>query len=74
MPQLEAANCGIPVVSVRYSAMESIIDNIGAWGIDPLTLSVECETGCNRAIPDNEALVNILCYITNKNKTRSFIR
>jgi len=66
MPQLEAANCGIPVVSVRYSAMESIIDSIGAWGIDPLTLSIECETGCNRAIPDNEALVNLLCYITNK--------
>jgi glycosyltransferase involved in cell wall biosynthesis len=46
MPQLEAAYAGVPVISTNYSAMESVIKNIGAVGIDPLTLSMECETGC----------------------------
>lgn len=53
MPQLEAAHCGLPVISTYYSAMESVIDNIGGFGIYPKAFYVECETGCKRAIPDN---------------------
>lgn len=55
MPQLEAAHCGLPVISTYYSAMQSVIDNIGGFGIYPKAYYVECETGCKRAIPDNMA-------------------
>jgi len=58
MPQLEAAFCGVPVASVNYSAMESVIKNIGGIAMEPLSLSMECETGCYRAIPDNKELVS----------------
>jgi hypothetical protein len=60
MPQLEAAFCGLPVISIYYSAMKSVIDNIGGFGIEPLGFSKECETGCNRAIPDNKKFVELL--------------
>ena len=60
MPQLEAAFCGLPVISIYYSAMKSVIDNIGGFGIEPLEFSKECETGCNRAIPDNKKFVQLL--------------
>ena len=60
MPQLEAANCAIPVISTYYSAMQSVVDNIGAIGIPPLSFYTECETGCNRAVPNNELFINTL--------------
>lgn len=60
MPQLEAAFCGLPIISIYYSAMKSIIDNIGGFGINPIAFSRECETGCDRAIPNNDAFVRTL--------------
>jgi len=69
MPQLEAAHCGIPVISTYYSAMKSIVDNIGAIGIEPLSSYVECETGCNRAIPDNEKFVSELLRLHDQRNT-----
>lgn len=60
MPQLEAAYAGIPLIATNYSAMESVIKNIGAVGIEPLALSMECETGCYRAVPDNQTFAEIL--------------
>lgn len=56
MPQLEAAYAGLPVISVNYSAMESLIANIDGIGIDPIGFYKELETGCKRAVPDNEEL------------------
>lgn len=56
MPQLEAAYAGLPVISVNYSAMESLIANIEGIGIDPIGFYKELETGCKRAIPDNNEL------------------
>ncbi len=60
MPQLEAAFCGVPVASINYSAMESVISNIGGIAMEPLSLSMECETGCYRAIPDNNRLEEVM--------------
>ena len=60
MPQLEAAHCGVPVMSTYYSAMESVIDNIGGVALEPLSYYLECETGCKRAVPDNENFVSKL--------------
>ena len=68
MPQLEAAYCGLPIISTYYSAMQSVVDNIGAIGIEPISYYLECETGCNRAIPDNEKFVEELVRLY-KNKS-----
>jgi glycosyltransferase involved in cell wall biosynthesis len=68
MPQLEAAYCGLPVVSIYYSAMKSVIDNIGGIGVNPIAFSKECETGCNRAIPNNQEFIDILLRLSEKTK------
>ena len=71
MPQLEAACAGLPVISVHYSAMGSVVDNIGGTGIKPLGYSMECETGCYRAIPDNDKFVDILkAHVSNSKGLR----
>lgn len=54
LPQVEAAACGIPVMSVDYSAMESVVRNLGGIPLKPKALYRELETGCLRAVPDNE--------------------
>ena len=69
MPQLEAAQCELPVISTYYSAMQSVVDNIGAIGIEPLSYSLECKTGCKRAIPDNEKFLQILLDITSSKES-----
>jgi glycosyltransferase involved in cell wall biosynthesis len=60
MPQLEAACCGVPIATVNYSAMASVNKNIDAITLDPLALTMECETGCYRAVPNNSQLSEIL--------------
>lgn len=60
VPQTEAAKCGLPVVSVNYSAMASFVKNVEGVGIDPLGYYKELETGCKRAIPDDEALAHVM--------------
>lgn len=54
LPQVEAAACGIPIMSTDYSAMESVIKNLNGIPIKPKALYKELETGCFRAVPDNE--------------------
>jgi glycosyltransferase involved in cell wall biosynthesis len=54
LPQVEAAACGIPVMATDYSAMESVIRNLGGTPLTPKALYKELETGCFRAVPDNE--------------------
>lgn len=66
MPQLEAAYCGLPIISTYYSAMQSVVDNIGAIGIKPLSYYLECETGCKRAVPNNDVFVEELIKLHNK--------
>lgn len=54
LPQVEAAACGVPVMSTNYSAMESVIKNLNGIPVKPKALYKELETGCFRAVPDNE--------------------
>ena len=54
LPQVEAAACGVPVMSVDYSAMSSVIRKLGGTPLKLKTLYKELETGCMRAVPDNE--------------------
>lgn len=53
LPQVEAAACGIPVMATDYSAMESVVRNLGGVPLTPKALYKELETGCFRAVPDN---------------------
>lgn len=54
LPQVEAAACGVPVMGTDYSAMESVLRKLGGIPIKPSALYKELETGCFRAVPDNE--------------------
>ena len=67
MPQLEAAYAGLPVISVDYSAMSSLVHNINGIPIKPIGFYKELETGCLRAVPDNENLVTQMECMLNKN-------
>jgi glycosyltransferase involved in cell wall biosynthesis len=73
MPQLEAAYAGLPVISVGYSAMESLVNNIKGVNIKPLALYKELETGCNRAIPDNKALAETIQTLAVDKTKREYI-
>jgi glycosyltransferase involved in cell wall biosynthesis len=56
IPQLEAASCGVPIFSTNYSGMEEIISKLDGQPIS-CYLTKELETGSDRAIPNNEDLV-----------------
>ena len=60
IPQLEAAACGVPVMSVDYSAMSDVVRKVNGYPIKVKSLYKELETGCNRAVPDNDYLVDKL--------------
>lgn len=59
MPQVEAAFCGIPVLSVDYSAMSSVVRNIKGTPIK-CSLFREYETHTYRAYPDEEDFISLL--------------
>lgn len=54
LPQVEAAACGIPIMATDYSAMESVVRNLRGTPLTPKALYKELETGCFRAVPDNQ--------------------
>ena len=58
--QLEAAACGLKIITVNYSAPEDVADKTLSFAIDPISLQREMGTLCNRAIPDNNKLVELL--------------
>lgn len=52
MPQVEAAGCGVPVVTINYSAMEDIINKLNAIQINVGAFFKELETTAIRTYPD----------------------
>lgn len=60
LPQVEAAACGVPVMSVDYSAMSDVVRKLKGTPLTPKALDIELESGCNRAIPDNDLTANEL--------------
>jgi glycosyltransferase involved in cell wall biosynthesis len=73
MPQLEAAYAGLPVITINYSAMESLAKNIYGIAINPKGFYKELETGCYRAIPDNDTLAKIIRELVTDPSKRSYI-
>lgn len=63
MPQVEAAACGIPIITINYSAMVDIINKLGAISIEPKTKFKELETKAIRVYPDNDQLCNEIIKI-----------
>tara|TARA_R100000315_G_C5231704_1_gene142760 strand:+ start:545 stop:2236 length:1692 start_codon:yes stop_codon:yes gene_type:complete len=57
MPQVEAAACGVPVISVDYSAMESVGKNIKADMVKNKDFFWDLNTHSQRSIPDDEDLL-----------------
>jgi hypothetical protein len=60
MPTCEAAACGVPVCVTNYSAMTDFVDTINAFPITVDKLNLEIETGCYRAIPNIDSVVENL--------------
>lgn len=58
LPQVEAAACGVPIACTNYSAMEDVVQKLGAYPID-FELYKELETGCDRAVPKIDSVVNV---------------
>ena len=66
LPQVEAAACGIPVMGTDYSAMESVLRKLGGIPIKPAALYKELETGCLRAVPDNDLAAELMLEFFSK--------
>lgn len=60
IPPLEAASCGIPVITIDNEVMAEIGKNIGAELIGIKREFREQETNAIRSYPDNDQLLNIL--------------
>lgn len=60
MPQVEAAFCNVPIMSVDYSAMSDVVKKVNGYPIAVKRMFREAETNAYRAYPDNEDLVNKL--------------
>jgi glycosyltransferase involved in cell wall biosynthesis len=58
MPQVEAGACGIPLLTVDYSAMQSVGKNLKASLIDVPQFMWDAPTHSRRAVPDDNDLIN----------------
>ena len=66
IPILEASACGTPCIGVDYSAMSDTLRKLGGIPIQPLALTMELETGCFRAVPNNDILIDKFDLFFNK--------
>jgi glycosyltransferase involved in cell wall biosynthesis len=66
MPQVEAASCGVPVMSVDYSAMSDVVRKLKGYPIKVKKLFREMETDAYRANPDNDDLCEKLVSFFSK--------
>ena len=57
MPQVEAAACAVPVLTVDYSAMSSVAKKLKAETVKPKAFFWDSPTHSERAIPDDEELI-----------------
>jgi glycosyltransferase involved in cell wall biosynthesis len=71
--QMEAAKIGIPIISVKYSGMDSIVSNLQGVGIKPIGFYKELETGCNRAVPNNIELAEWISKLSRDKALREEI-
>lgn len=65
MPQVEAAACGIPIITIDYSAMCDIIKKLDAYKVNIQTKFKELETKALRVYPNNQDLIKNILEIVN---------
>jgi glycosyltransferase involved in cell wall biosynthesis len=68
IPQMEAAACGVPLLSVNYSGMEDVVTHLNATPLEVQSYFTEVETGCRRAIPDGWSLLHGLEDLLSKSR------
>ncbi len=70
--QIEAASCGVPVMSTNYSSMEDIIQKINGTKIKVQRMFRDIGTGALRALPDNsDTAQQIYRYFSSAQKTKN---
>jgi|14BtaG_2_1085337.scaffolds.fasta_scaffold00392_22 glycosyltransferase involved in cell wall biosynthesis len=69
MPQVEAASCGVPVMAVDYSAMQSVVKDLKGTPIDVQRMFRDANTQQWRALPDNDDFVEKLAKFLSKPTT-----
>ena len=57
MPQVEAGACGVPAITVDYSAMSSVGRKLKSDFVKPAAFFWDSPTHSERAIPDDEELI-----------------
>lgn len=65
IPSLEAAYCGVPIMSVDYSAMSDVVRKLKGIPINVQRLFRDAETNSYRALPDNKHLSEELYKFAN---------
>lgn len=60
MGQAEAAACGVPIMSIDYSAMSDYVRKLGGTPLKVKGMFRDMGTGADRAYPDNEYLADKL--------------
>ena len=65
IPALEAAGCGLPVITIDRDAMGEVGKNINAILIPIKRIFRELETNANRFYPDNDVLYNTISNCIN---------
>ena len=60
IPPVEAAACGVPVITVDHGAMREVGDNIGADIVPVKCVFRELETNADRVYPDDQKCLELL--------------
>ena len=60
IPQIEAAACGIPIMTLNYSGMEDIINKCHGINIPIKRMFRDHGTNCLRALPDNDKTAELI--------------
>ncbi len=60
IPPLEAASCGIPVISIDHGSMKEVCDSVGGTTVPLSKIFREQENNSDRVYPNNEAAIKII--------------
>lgn len=72
IPPVEAAACGVPVLTVDHGAMREVGENIGATILPVQTVFRELETNADRVYPDDQACIDTILEKYNEISKMSF--
>lgn len=65
IPSIEAAACSVPLIAPNYSAMGDVVEKLKGYKINVKSFVKDPTIGCDRAVPDNDHLVQVLTKFFN---------